>query len=481
MTMLKRGSFWHRVRVALVSVALGALGCGGGGGTPTISVAPAAAALAPQGTQRFSASVTGASDARVAWSVDESVGGTVDDGGQYTAPGAGGTYHVRASLRASPKLSAAATVTVSAPQGAPTIASFTATPATIAAGQSSTLSWSVTDASTLTIDQGVGGVTGSTSRLVSPTATTTYTLSASNAAGSATATATATVTASPGASPSCVGLPATCGGSKDCCASNVVAGGAFNRSDDPSFPATVSAFKLDVYEVTVGRFRAFVNAGMGTQAKPPAAGDGAHPKIASSGWDPAFNASLPADTDALKAELKCNGAYPAWSDAPSGKETNPINCVSWFEAFAFCAWEGGRLPTEAEWNYAAAGGGEQRAYPWGASIDATKASYNCSGRGPGTCVFSDMRPVGSFSPQGDGKWGQADLAGNVWEYTLDYSAEPYRLTTCRDCADLQPAPYRTFRGGGFANEWFYEVTSTRLSRSPGIADYDVGVRCARDR
>ena len=53
------------------------------------------------------------------------------------------------------------------------------------------------------------------------------------------------------------------------------------------------------------------------------------------------------------------------------------------------------------------------------------------------------------------------------------------MTTCADCADLQPAMYRTFRGGSFANESFNEVTSLRLERSPGIADYDVGIRCAR--
>jgi formylglycine-generating enzyme required for sulfatase activity len=278
---------------------------------------------------------------------------------------------------------------------------------------------------------------------------------------------------------SCVGLPATCGGSKDCCVSNVVTGGTFNRSNDAAFPATVSDFRLDVYEVTVGRFRAFVAAGKGTQANPPSPGDGAHPKIASSGWDPAFNADLPATTDALKAELKCDAAFPAWTDAPSGNETRPINCVTWFEAFAFCAWDGGRLPTEAEWNYAAAGGSEQREYPWGAAIDQSKASYNCHGAGAGACVFADMLPVGSKSPQGDGRWGQADLAGNVWEYTLDYSAVPYRLNPCTNCADLRAAPYRTFRGGGFANDFFYETTSIRLERSPKIADYDVGIRCAR--
>lgn len=278
---------------------------------------------------------------------------------------------------------------------------------------------------------------------------------------------------------SCVGVAATCSGNKDCCASSVVVGGTFNRSNDGAFPATVSDFALDVYEVTVGRFRVFVNAGKGTQASPPAAGAGAHPKIASSGWSASWNADLATDTAALQASLKCNAAYPSWTDVPAGKETNPINCVSWFEAFAFCAWDGGRLPTEAEWNYAAAGGSEQRSYAWGANIDHTMAAYDCAGGG-GTCDFSDMKPVGSFSPQGDGRWGHADLTGNVWEYTLDYSAVPYRLTTCADCADLQSAIYRTFRGGSFANQAFNEVTSLRLERSPAIADYDVGIRCARN-
>jgi len=243
----------------------------------------------------------------------------------------------------------------------------------------------------------------------------------------------------------------------------------------------VGDFRLDVYEVTVGRFRAFVNAGKGTQASPPAAGAGAHPKIASSGWSAAFDTELAPTTAALKAALTCNSGYPAWTDAPAGNENKPINCITWFDAFAFCAWDGGRLPTEAEWNYAAAGGNEQRTYPFGASIDTTKASYDCRGDGSaaGACAFSDMLPVGAKSPAGDGRWGQADLAGNVWEWTLDYARAPYRLATCKDCADLEPATNRTFRGGGFPNESFYQTTSTRLEDVPTDRDYDVGVRCAR--
>ena len=128
--------------------------------------------------------------------------------------------------------------------------------------------------------------------------------------------------------------------------------------------------------MTVGRFRAFVNAGKGTQANPPSPGDGAHPLLGQSGWSSSFNGSLPTDTTALRAALKCSGSYDTWTDTPGGNETLAMNCLTWFDAFAFCAWDGGRLPTEAEWNYAAAGGSEQRVYPWGATIDSTKARYS---------------------------------------------------------------------------------------------------------
>jgi formylglycine-generating enzyme required for sulfatase activity len=286
----------------------------------------------------------------------------------------------------------------------------------------------------------------------------------------------------PDAHASCSGVTPTCAGNQDCCAAKAVPGGTFNRSNDGAFPATVSDFALDVYEVTVGRFRAFVNAGKGTQASPPATGAGAHPKIAASGWDPSFNAGLAATTAELRAGLACNPMYPAWTDAPGANEAKPINCVTWFDAFAFCAWDGGRLPTEAEWNYAAAGGSEQREYPSGATMDPTKASYDCTGdgSGAGACTFADLLPVGSRSPQGDGKWGHADLAGNVWEWSLDWYAFPYRLTTCVDCADLQPAPHRAFRGGGLANEALYQRTLIRVDDVPSDRDYDVGFRCARE-
>jgi formylglycine-generating enzyme required for sulfatase activity len=96
-------------------------------------------------------------------------------------------------------------------------------------------------------------------------------------------------------------------------------------------------FYLDKYEATVGRFRQFVNARKGTAASPPVAGDGAHPMLANSGWDSAWNGNLAADTASLKAALKCDPSFETWTDdALGGNESLPQNCMNWYEAFAFC-------------------------------------------------------------------------------------------------------------------------------------------------
>ncbi len=136
--------------------------------------------------------------------------------------------------------------------------------------------------------------------------------------------------------------------------------------------------------------------------------------------------------------------FRTWTDEPAGNEAAPINCASWYLAFAFCAWDEGRLPTEAEWNYAAVGGNEQRAYPWGDEAPSQElAVYGCDT----TMTVCPIPSVGSKSPAGDGKWGQADLAGSLFEWVLDYHAD---LTeTCNNCAALTDGGYgRGSRGGG---------------------------------
>lgn len=296
--------------------------------------------------------------------------------------------------------------------------------------------------------------------------------------------------------PSCAGLPATCGpsGTDDCCSiATPIPGGTYYRSydvatddmfPDMSFPATVSAFKLDRFEVTVGRFRSFVTAGKGTQASPPANGAGVHARITGSGWDASWNSLLVSNAAALGAALQCDAQYQTWTTAPGTNEDLPINCVTWYEAMAFCAWDGGYLPTEAEWNYAAAGGAEQRAYPWSnpagsTSLDCSDANYNPNYPSGPFCVSAGgTNRVGSESPKGDGKWGQSDLGGNVDEWTLDWYA-PYS-TTCDDCADLTSSGNRVVRGSDWANASPTLRAGHRNYTTPtGNRDEKIGFRCAR--
>jgi formylglycine-generating enzyme required for sulfatase activity len=285
-----------------------------------------------------------------------------------------------------------------------------------------------------------------------------------------------------GGASSCRQLAATCGpsGKESCCKSLLVAGGTFARGYDgvdfldPKYPATVSDFYLDRYEVTVGRLRTFVNAGLGTQANAPSEGAGAHPRIAGSGWSSTWNAKLPPSTATANAALKCHEGYQTWTDEVGGNENKPANCLNWYTAFAFCAWDGGRLPTEAEWNYAAAGGSEQRYYPWSSPANATTIDDSYAVYCGGSCKLLN---VGSKSPKGDGKWGQADLGGNVWEWNLDTGAGAYPLP-CHDCADVSAGAYRAFRSGSNDD---IAATLRGAVRHLYYPDYHgvVGVRCAR--
>ena len=143
---------------------------------------------------------------------------------------------------------------------------------------------------------------------------------------------------------------------------------------------------------------------------------------------------------------------------------------------AFCIWDEGRLPTEAEWNYAAAGGSEQRAYPWSvpstsATIDDTYAVY-CGG----SC--GTTQDVGAKSPTGDGTWGQSDLAGNVSEWALDWYASSYS-NPCVDCANFVSASYRVLRGGSFGWYASHLLTAYRDAFNPTDRFDDLGARCAR--
>ena len=281
---------------------------------------------------------------------------------------------------------------------------------------------------------------------------------------------------------------------EDCCSTLIVSGGTFFRSHDvandgmypdKSYLASVSPFVLDRFEVTVGRFRKFVEAGTGTQANPPSSGAGArrlNGVDGQGGWDPSWAVGLAVNGAALVEAVKCDGNLHSWTDVPGANEALPMNCLTWKEAFAFCVWDGGFLPTEAEWNFAATGGNEQRAYPWSSpagtlTIDCSYANYG--NNGPPYCVntpLGSVNHVGSTSPLGDGKFGQSDLAGNVWEWALDFHGA--HKIPCDDCANLMTSSTRVLRGGSLFDAAPF-LRSYRHSLAPDSRDFNVGVRCAR--
>ena len=241
-----------------------------------------------------------------------------------------------------------------------------------------------------------------------------------------------------------------CGASHEsCCTSLAVPGGTFDTvfdsngpgsSDGGTDPATVSAFRLDKYLVTVGRFRQYVNylVGGGT---PPANGSGIHahlngglglsdsldPGSYETGWDAKdWNSYIPTGTAAASA-WNANLAYGTWTGVPGAQENLPI-FASWYQAYAFCIWDGGFLPSQDEWEYAAAGGSQQRYYPWGSTDPGTGnqyAIYGCNYPGGTTCdpngslAVANIAPVGT-AVLGAGLWGQLDLVGNVTQWNLDY-------------------------------------------------------------
>ena len=205
---------------------------------------------------------------------------------------------------------------------------------------------------------------------------------------------------------SCGGLASNCGpnGDDSCCRAFAVPGGTFDQRNDPTSPQTVASFALDAYEVTAARLRAFISAGGGTQVNPPATGAGAGPELPS-GWDPLWTAGLPLTATDFQNAVSCDSTFQTWAPATGSNDNRPANCLDWYEAFAFCAWDGGYLPGPFQWNYAAAGGSQQRRYPWSTPpsstvIDWTYASYaddtgNCLGDNDPSCTINDLVYVGT--------------------------------------------------------------------------------------
>jgi len=294
-------------------------------------------------------------------------------------------------------------------------------------------------------------------------------------------------------SPSCVSLSATACAGASCCEARYVPAGSFpmgrydatsaygtaedafsgGTSEVPQHQATVDGFYLDRFEVTVGRFRQFLADYDVWRATHPATGEGAHTQasLMASGW-PAQGVTLATSAAQLKdaSDIKCDN-YATWTDMATTHEQYPQNCVSWFEAFAFCLWDGGYLPTEAEWEMAAAGGSENRLYPWGSALDTGRANYSES---EGTAFM----PVGSY-PMGRGRWNHDDLAGSAYEWVLDWFIPSYSATPCQNCASLDLRVQRVVRGGAWALPAKEIRSAARYSGGPDSHTSYTGWRCAR--
>ena len=204
--------------------------------------------------------------------------------------------------------------------------------------------------------------------------------------------------------------------------------------EQPVHHVSLKAFYLDVYEVTVSHFAAFLH---------------------SQKADPPFK----------------------WKEALTGNQDNkPVIGVNWFDARDYCLWVGKRLPTEAEWEMAARGT-EGRTYPWG-SIPPTKAHANA-----GQTLWQGYDTLSNVGRYELGKTpeGAYDLAGNLWEWVADWYDPVYYQFTPRDNpTGPTRGPLRALRGGAWNNDAKSIRSANRAAYAPDARRNDVGFRCAKD-
>ena len=169
---------------------------------------------------------------------------------------------------------------------------------------------------------------------------------------------------------------------------------------------------------------------------------------------------------------------PTLPDFPQTLE-DPVVNVTWHAAAAFCDWVGGRLPTEAEWEFAARAGHEARIYWWGNELSRRWANYGaeecCGGAAAGDDRWVNTAPVGSLPPN---DFGLHDMSGNVWEWVADWHGR-YAGEAAIDPQGAGQGFGRVARGGSWLNYPGVLRLSVRLSFSPDGRMSNVGVRCAR--
>ena len=204
--------------------------------------------------------------------------------------------------------------------------------------------------------------------------------------------------------------------------------------ESPVHRVSGSAFAMDRYEVTNARYAACVQAEV---------------------------CSPPALTSSFKR--------PAYFGVAEFADY-PVVHVSWGQANAFCAWAGGRLPTEAEWERAARGTADARTFPWGDSApDCNKANF-------AGCV-GDTDRVGR-RPAGQSPYGAFDMAGNVWEWTADwYEAAYYSRSPEQEPKGPDMGHLKVMRGGCWVSGANSLRATCRKAELPGLWAPNVGFRC----
>jgi formylglycine-generating enzyme required for sulfatase activity/predicted Ser/Thr protein kinase len=233
------------------------------------------------------------------------------------------------------------------------------------------------------------------------------------------------------------------------------------QDEEPVHTVYLDAFYMDRYEVTNQAFVAFLNA----QGNQFAGGNT---------W---------LDVDAAGVQRPVNYRSGRWQVDP-GWENHPIIYATWYGAQAFCQWQDGRLPSEAEWEKAARGSAYARLYPWGNSFTADRANI-CDSRCPTVWAnrnlddgYATTAPVGSY-PNGVSPYGLYDMTGNVFEWTADWYAPDYYA---RSPAINPPGPESgaryVARGGSWRRNGRGVRLSYRFSFEAHIGYEDVGFRCA---
>ncbi len=303
-----------------------------------------------------------------------------------------------------------------------------------------------------------------------------------------------------------------------------IAGGEFTMGADselgwpdekPAHRVRVDAFWIDETEITNAQFRAFVEAtGYVTTAEKPADAEEIlrqlPPGTPAPPEEKLVAGSLVFTPTAGPVPLKdfsrwwkwtpgANWRHPEGSDSNlDGKDDHPVVHVSWFDATAFAKWAGKRLPTEAEWEFAARGGLEGKPYVWGDEKPSNTAIFSNVWQGEfphkNTAAdgFERTAPVKSYRPNG---YGLYDMAGNVWEWCADwYQRDLYRRRSGQGVA-VNPTgppqsvdaahpfmPRRVQRGGSFlCNDSYCSRyrPSARHGCSPDTGMSHVGFRCVR--